>query len=281
MNRVHLFLLAFVAAGSFACATKVTVYDDGKVKVMLRSRGGAPSDLEHPLIIAPVRLNHILSRIDVRMSAKEGQQRRPAIPLESLDKIAAAFAKGLAEADPDQEVMVMSVRTQKRFGVFNQDYLTSFVGYQREGILFVHLSRSEWEVPPRREKRLPEPAIGEFPTKFRIVASDKMEMVDPQSLAIDWGAKLFERPTRTRLTPDGKLVRRTILLEESDPEPEAQAEGEQQEKSRRDVLPIPAGVSSATLRALADLEDERKAGTINEATYARRRLQILEKEAGY
>ncbi len=269
-------LLTIVALITSGCAhvSKTTIFDDGKLKVQLRSRGRQSDDLEHPLIISAARLSHILARVDIRTTVDDGQRRVPAIPLSNLDAIAAGLSKGLGEAKPNQEVVVSSVRVDKRFGVFNHNKLTSFIAYQREGILFIHLSRSNWEVPPRREDRLPEPEIGEFPMKFRILAGKSMEMVDQQSLAIDWKASVFDRPTRTRMTPDGKTVRREILMESDEPE------GEQPTESLRpDVLPIPAGVSPDVLRALADLEERRRDGSITEAGYARERLEILEEEA--
>ncbi len=269
-------LLTIVALMTGGCAhvSKTTIFDDGKLKVQLRSRGRQSDDLEHPLIISAARLSHILARVDIRTTVGDGQRRVPAIPLSNLDAIAAGLSKGLGEAKPNQEVVVRSVRVDKRFGVFNHNKLTSFIAYQREGILFIHLSRSDWEVPPRREDRLPEPEIGEFPTKFRILAGNSMEMVDQQSLAIDWKASLFDRPTRTRMTPDGKTVRREILMESDEPESEQPSES-----LRPDVLPIPAGVSPDVLRALADLEERRRDGSITEAGYARERLEILEEEA--
>lgn len=271
-------LLALVALQIVACAHQTTIYDDGKLTVMLRTRGKKTQGFDHPVTIAPVRLSHILSRIDVRLSAKDGQKRVPAIPLGQLEAISAGLAKGLAEANPGQEVVIMSIRTQKHFGLFNQDYLTSLTSYQKDGTLFVHMGRVDWEVPPRREDRLPEPEPGEFPQSFRIVPSEHMDMIDQQALAIAWRDDLFERPTRTRLTPDGKLVRRTILMESDDPEPEPEAEPSAKDKR---PAPLPPNLSPDALRALADLEEERRDGTINEATYARKRLEILEKATAY
>jgi hypothetical protein len=266
-------VLAIVALTTSGCAhtSKTTVFDDGKLKVQLRSGDPQAQGLEHPVVISSVRLSHILARIDIRTPVKDGQRRVAAIPLKNLESISAGLAKGLAEAKPDQEVLISSVRVDKRFGMFNHNKLTSFVAYQRDGILYFHLSRSDWEIPPRREDRLPEPKIGEFPSKFRILSGKSMEMIDQQSLAIDWKAGLFDKPTRTRLTPDGRVVRREILMESEEPDDEQSTE-----PTRPDVLPIPAGVSPDVLRALADLEEKRRDGSITEARYARERLEILE-----
>jgi len=266
-------LLAAVALMATGCLRPptTTVYDNGKLKVQLRSRGKQARELEHPVVISSARLSHILARIDIRTPVKDGQRRAAAIPLKSLDAIATALAKGLAEAKPDQEVLVSSVHVEKSYGVFNHDKLTSFVAYQRDGVLFLHLSRSDWEVPPRREDRLPEPKIGEFPMKFRILTGKSMERVDQQSVAIDWKSHLFDKPTRTRLSPDGRTLRREILLESEEPDSEQSIE-----PRRPAILPIPAGISPEVLRALADLEERRRNGTITEASYALERLEILE-----
>jgi hypothetical protein len=101
-----------------------------------------------------------------------------------------------------------------------------------------------------------------------------MELVDQQSLAIDWKSHLFDRPTRTRLTPDGRTVRREILMESEEPASEPDTE-----PLRPDILPIPAGVSPKVLRALADLEEKRRNGTLTEAGYVQERLEILQAEA--
>jgi hypothetical protein len=266
-------VLVTMALTMSGCAhtSKTTLFDDGKLKVQLRSGDPLAEGLEHPLIISSVRLSHILARIDIRTPVKDGQRRVAAIPLANLESISAGLAEGLAKAKPNQVVLITSVRIDKRFGMFNHNKLTSFVAYQRDGVLYIHLSRSEWEIPPRREDRLPEPKIGEFPSKFRILSGKSMDMIDQQSLAIDWRARLFDKPTRTRLTPDGRVVRREILMESEEPDDE-----QAHEPLRPDVLPIPAGVSPDVLRALADLEEKRRDGSITEARYARERLEILE-----
>ena len=74
---------------------------------------------------------HILSRIDVRASAAQGGKRQPAIPTETLFPIAEGVVKALNRADPDQEVVVMSIQKTRNFGVFDHDFLTSFLAYVR------------------------------------------------------------------------------------------------------------------------------------------------------
>ena len=60
-------LLAWVSALT-GCATTRNVFQKGETTVKLASKRGEKLGLNHPIIIAPVRLSHILSRIDVRRS---------------------------------------------------------------------------------------------------------------------------------------------------------------------------------------------------------------------
>ena len=267
-------LAAVVAFGS-GCLTRTvreTFYEDSQTRVVLRlqKRSGEVLDrgYDQPLAIAPVRLAHILSRIDVRIDNKKGKQRIPALPTEALYVIADHLSKAFSRADSSQEIAVYYIRRAKRFKVFDRRYLTSFITYVDGDALYVHLSRTDWEIPKKGKKeRLPVPQIGEDSMKFRVVPSKGMTLVDSQAVAVDWQNPVFKKPTRTRISPDGKVVRRTILMES--PEEDGEAE---------DVsLPeqLPENLSAATLRALADLEDERSRGEINEAKYnARRRLII-------
>jgi hypothetical protein len=256
--------------------TKTTIVNRKEITVQLVSRRGDRIELNHPTTIAPVRLSHILARIDIRLSVKEGQQRAPAFHIESLDSISDGLAQGLREAGPNQRVIVYSIRREKRFGIFDTNYLTSFVAYVHGEHLFLHLSRSDWEIPPRKKDRLPEPKIGKFPSKFRILPGKAMKMVDEQSLAIAWNDKVFERPTRTRITPSGKMMRKTILMESAEPEIESDSGSGAVEAKPEEKLTLPAGISAKTLRELADLEEQRQRGEISEYDYERQRRKILD-----
>ena len=265
-------LLAWVSALT-GCATTRSVFQQGGTTVKLASKRGEKLGLNHPIIIAPVRLSHILSRIDVRRSVKEGQQRTPAIPLETLELIADGLTAGLREAGPDQRVVVYSIRRKKSFKVFDHKYLTSFIAYVKGENLFLHLSRTDWEIPPRLEDKLPEPRIGKFPSRFRIIPGTAMNFVDPQTVAIAWRDPIFSRPTRTRVSPSGELIRRTILMESPEEEVGPSAPAASQSMS------IPSGTSPGALRALADLEEQRRRGEINELEYTKRRRDILAADA--
>ena len=269
-------LVACAAALPGCMTTKKTILEQKGITVQLISKRGDNVELNHPLIIAPVRLSHMLARIDIRLSVKEGQQRVPAFHVESLDSISEGLAKGLREAAPNQRVIVYSIRREKRFGIFDTNYLTSFIAYVHGDNLFLHLSRSEWEIPPRKKDRLPEPKIGKFPSKFRILPGKAMRMVDEQSLAIAWSDRIFERPTRTRITPTGKMIRKTILMESEEWESDPATESDTGEAKPAETLTVPAGTSAKTLRELADLEERRQRGEISEYDYEQQRKKILE-----
>jgi hypothetical protein len=107
-----------------------------------------------------------------------------------------------------------------------------------------------------------------------------MKMVDEQALAIKWSDPVFQRPTRTRVTPSGQMIRKTILMESEEPEsavPESDSDtGSGGVGAKPQEAPaIPAGVSPKTLRALADLEERRQRGEISEYDYEQQRNKIL------
>jgi hypothetical protein len=267
--------LAVIVALFAGCATRTrrtSFYEDTRIRILFRdqTKGGAVVErgYSHPLAIAPVRLAHILSRIDVRTEAKKGAQRISALPTEALYVLADHLARAFAQADPDQEIAVWYIRRHKRWGVFDHRYLTSFVTYAQGDTIFLHLSRTDWEIEKKgKQERLPEPVVGKHPMDFKAVPSQGMALVDEQSLAIDWRDPVFKRPTRTRITATGEVVRRTILMES--PEEEIDADDEPAFEK------LPQDLSAATLRDLADLEDERSGGDITEAEYNARRRAII------
>jgi len=264
--------------------TTTTIIDNKNLKVQLVSKRGDNIELNQPVTIAPVRLAHILSRIDLRLSVKEGQERVPAFHIDTLDTISEGLARALSEAGPNERVVVYSIRNEKRFGIFDTNYLTSFIAYVYGDYLFLHLSRSDWEIPPRREDRLPEPKIGKFPSKFRILPGKAMKMVDEQALAIDWGDPTFRIDTRTRVTPSGEMVRKTILLESDEPDSQETVEAPNGSSQAAEPAPnaaptVPTGMSPKTLRDLADLEEKRQRGEISELDYEKERKKILAAES--
>jgi hypothetical protein len=276
--RLRVAALALLASMAGACIspTKQPVYEDGGIEILLRSDSRFFQPIEkhygHPVTIAPVRVAHILSRLDLRppkgfvVSLEDEKDRVAAIQTEMLYSLGEGISKALAAATPDQEVVVMAIRDTKRWGVFDHDYLTSFVTYVRDDRLYVHLSRFEWEIPKRRDDRLPEPRVGDHPQRFRLYSGTAISLVNDQSVAIDWRDPIFARPTRTRILPGGDVVRREILME-------SPAEVDEIDDP---VRRMPDDLSPQQLRDLADVEEDRREGRITETEYRIRRRRILE-----
>ncbi len=259
-------LIALALSGCITLTDRQTVFDDGQNKVILRSqkRGTKPVErgFDHPLTVASVRMAHILSRLDVEDDSGKKKERRPAIPTEILYTVADALSKGLAAADPNQEVVLQSVRRTKRFGVFDRYYLTSLLVFVQDDMLHVQVARSDWEIPIRRREQLPEPQVGEQEQSFRLLVDEGMSLANPQLAIVDWRNPIFARPTRTRITPSGKVLRTTILMESAEEAPPVRPE-------------ISSELTPEQLRALADLEEARREGKVSESDYATERNRIL------
>jgi hypothetical protein len=267
-----LLAVAVSASGCFTRTVRSTFFEDRNVWLVLRSEKKGTKEIDrgfnHPFAIAPARLAHILSRIDIRMEEKSGNERVPAIATETLFSLADKLTAAFQAATPNQEIAVYSIRRHKRWGVFDHRYLTSFVTYVRNDLLYIHMSRSDWEIPKQgKEERLPAPNVGDFVMKFRIVPSDAMTQVDGQSVAVEWRDPIFKRPTRTSISRTGEVVRRTVLMES----PLETDEVEDDPDFKR----LPDNLSPKTLRALADLEEQRHNGEISEAEYNAARRQII------
>jgi hypothetical protein len=270
-----LLLLAAVVAATTACATRAlreTVFDYNDTQVALRShkKGGEVVDegFQHPVSIAPARVAHILSRIDLRREEGKSVDLAPAIPTESLYIIADGIAKGLAEADSSQEVVVQSIRRGRHWGIFDRRYLTGLLCYRKNDLLYIHLSSADWEIPVEDEERLPEARVGRYPFEFRLVVDRGMALVDHQAVAVDWRDPIFAKPTRTRMLAGGQVVRRTILMESLEDE--------------TDTGPMPemsGDLSPEQLRALAELAESRERGEITESGYVAQRNRILRRDA--
>lgn len=271
-----LVVLAALGSGCITRTVQEEVFDDGYTTALLRSeqKGSKPIDkgFQHPVYIADVRVAHILSRIDMRSG--DDPERVPAIPLDTLFTIAKAISDSLGKADSSQEVVIQSIRRDKRWALFDRKYLTSLLCYMQDDLLYIHISRSDWEIPrsleggASRNQKLPETHIGKYPLDFRLVVDRGMILNDHQSVAADWRDDIFKKPTRTRVTSTGKVVRRTVLMETYEDE--------------TDYGPNPKSVDQLTpeqLRALADVEEERRRGEISEGEYSSRRRKILADEA--
>jgi len=273
------FALAALLGLGAGCASvqRDVLVDTSKLKVVLRSEGDA-ARYQHPAQISGVRLGHILSRIDVRMHEDEEKSRKPAFDTEILFDVGDALSKALAKAAPEQEVVIYATRETRRFGIFNQDYLTSFIAFVQDDQLHVKLGRIDWLIPKDdRNQPSNEPWRDDLDQKFRVLPSEAMGVVAAQELAIDWRDSIFRKPTAVQVSPTGKVVRRTILMESSDEapisedDPGAAAAGEE----------LPRNLAPATLRALADLEEARQRGAVGEGEYRTKRREILAADPKY
>lgn len=265
--------LVLSQAGCWTRVRKEVLQDKEGLKVVLRSqtRGSEPipKGFQHPATISGVRLANALSRIEVRTS-DEDEGRKPAIDAALLFEMGDALAAGLAKADSSQEVVVMAIRRTRRLGVFTDDRLTSFVAYVKDDRLVVHLSRIDWPVPKSdKQEALPEPNPEKPGQKFRVVPTDGMTSFGPQGVAIDYRAPQFRAGGSVRVTPTGKVVRKTILSETAPEDPAGEEE-----------VALPPNLAPETLRRLADLEESRRQGRLTESEYAARRSEILRSDPG-
>lgn len=275
MDVRRLALCTLAALGGLAASGCVTrsvdqkIFDRDYTTILLRShkRGGSVVErhYEHPFTVSPARLAHILASIDLRKDSGGQAKRESAIPLESLYLISEGLAEGFSKADEDQAVVVMSIRRSRSLGIFDRKHLTSFVAFRQDDLIQFHFGLSDWEVPPYREERLPEPKADGGNDRYRVLPARAVTVVGPAAVAVAWRDPIFARPTRTRVTPGGKVVRREILMEAPEEAP-AQPPA---------PVSIPENLSPETLRALADLEDARRRGDVSESEYELERQRIL------
>ena len=264
--------LAALLAACFGCGgrvAQVVVADSGGVRVQLRGPadpGPESAAYEHPMVISPARLAHILSRIDVYQ--KESDAREPAIPTELLYAVADGTALALEAAQPHQQVIVTATRTDRRFGIFTHEYVSGFVTYRADDQLHIHFSHVEWEVPRGPDKEIPEPRIDRHPMKFRVVPGTAMALTGAQSLAVTWRDPIFDAPTAVQVSPFGRTRRRTILMESAE------------DVAGEEAAPALPALSPEALRQLADLEEARLGGGLTEAEYQAERERILRGDAG-
>lgn len=266
-------LLAFASAvtGCLTFQTRTPVSDANGVRVFLRSdntvSGGVEKGYSHPAIISNVRVTHVLSRLDLRTTIKDGNRREPAVPTTLLSDIAEGLSQGLAKAEPDDQVVVMAVRNDHSFGVFDKKYLTSLLAFVRDDRLYIFVDQSDELIQKRSRAEEPrEPRLDARHKKFRLYGGESMEVIDSQTVSVAWRSDIFTRPTRTKTLPSGQVRRKEILLEE--PVPDA--------AETPPVGALPARLSPSQLRDLADLEEARQAGHITEAEYQSRRAVIVD-----
>lgn len=285
-------LIALVVAGGCATREVVTpIYDSRGIQVELRGqvKNGEPVDrgLKQPATISVRRMTNILTAIEYKVDKEDdsffainvpfmgdsddedpSQYLNSIVTAETIVPIAKAVSKALAQADSSQVVVVKAVRKQRRLGIFHRKFYTGFTVYVEGNYLYLHLSHLNREIENDPNAKVPDPVIGETSSEFRAVPNSTMHAVGPYGLAIRWRDPFFAKTARSL---EGKDVRtRTILMESETPEDELGAS-----------LPIRLSdqLSPATLRALADLEEERRDGKINETQYRMRRDDLMTGEA--
>ena len=232
-----------------------------------------PRGYEHPGIISVQRLIHILDAVEVETRGKgDGFIREPAFHPDIVEKTAQAMSEALAEADPDQEIGVQIVRKQMRLGILHRKFLTNFLAYIDEGHLYLILRRVNWPMPDKagtKKEVLPKPRRDYRPMNFRVVAGEHLYYAGPQTLEIDWRNPVFQAAYRLPGSTEGVKRRREVIDRSPIPQAEQDAASTQGGGTSIDDL------SPDQLRALADLEEDRRQGRITESTYQRARRQIL------
>jgi hypothetical protein len=258
--------LAATLGGCGARYARVPLHESPDLRVTLRSEieNGAPRarGFSHPATLSALRAAAVLGRIEIRESGKEAAELRPAMPQAVASELGGVLAEALARADATQEVVVRAKRRERRLGVFTRAFATSFVAFvDAEGRLQVHLADADRELPAGEDGELPEPIAGRGTHAFKVLPGPHIAAIGQRSVAVDWRADTFGTPA-----PASVGRRRTILMDGGAPRPE-------DAPIVADEGPLPT--DPAVLQALADLENERRAGRVSEVEYQRRRAALL------
>ena len=266
-------LLVSAALTMSGCMTKTIrtpVFKENMVEVFLRhdERGGTPIDrgYSHPATIAPVRLTNMLARIDVRK--EEDKERKPAIPTDLLYAIGEGVSRSLAKANSSQVVVVMAKERKRNLAIFTQDYLTSLIVWIQGDDVYVKLGNLDVPLSKNPDDKIPEPQLNEIVGKARAVPSEGIAVQSDQLVSANWRDPVFKDSSVISIRAGGQVVRRTVLMDSGE---EAAIPTDPEEGA-----PVPPqGLSPAALRALADLEEDRRRGEVTETEYQSRRRQIL------
>ncbi|MEM9175720.1 MAG: hypothetical protein AAGC67_10835 [Myxococcota bacterium] len=274
-----LLLAAFVTASSTGCATRTvrhTISNEYLTEVDLvrevRGFTTVEQGFEHPAVISPTRLSNILRALEIEMLTDEGTIRQPAIHPALVNRVSSKLSAALEQAGPDEEVAIKAVRKQRRLGVFDSKYLTTLLAYVKNDQLYVSIRRVEWPLPTGAEVTkskdvMPDPVRGKKSMDFRVVTGEPIYFSGPQDLEIDWRNPVFKTAFRLPGTTKGRKRKREVLESSRIP---------QEEMAASDSVGIEA-LTPEQLRALADLEEDRREGRITETVYQRQRRQLLRK----
>ncbi len=276
-RALHVLLIGLLLGASLAgCATRTVRHSVIKrhaieVDLVRQVAGFSVEKLghEHPAIISTQRLSNILAAIEVETPAPgQGTIRQPAFAPDMIEKTAEGLAQALAEASPDEEVGVKVIRTQARLGIFSKKFLTTFLAYVDKGQLYLLLRRVDWPIKESDEKKpWPEPMKDRKVMNFRVVSGEPIYFAGVQDLEIDWQSDVFRQAFRLPGSTKGEKRRREVISSSPIPRDELESRDE-------DGLDL-GDLTADQLRALADLEDDRREGRITELDYQRERRQLL------
>jgi hypothetical protein len=273
-----LLVTAALAVPLSACATRTIddkVIDRDGIQVFLRHRREQGEEVErgfaHPARISSQRLARILSSVEVQDSLRKGllrkkvTTRRAAFEEGRVGPLAEALSETFGQANSTHEIVLLSVRTERRYVVFARRFVTSFIAFIEGDALYLDLSRLRWEIPKDQEdERLPMPKRGDRVMSFRALPGPAARSAGPQLLAISWRDPVFEG-----------LEAAQLEIASEPPEPAETPEKPRPELEHSSASELPSNLSGATLRELADLEKAREQGEISESYYRRRREKLL------
>ncbi|MBY0399001.1 hypothetical protein K2X89_01815, partial [Myxococcota bacterium] len=229
-----------------------------------------PQGFAHPAIISKERLTNILGSIEIETREKKSAAtiRQPGIHAEMIAPIAEALSDALRQAGVDEEVGIQAVRKERSLGIFHTKYLTTLLAWVKGDSLYVQLHRTDWPIPQAKEdKPLPEPMRNTRPMDFRVVSGEHLFFAGPQTLEIDFGNDVFRTAYHLPGSTGGTKLRREVLLES--PIPASERKDDEDSGVRLDQL------GPEQLRALADLEEDRRSGRITEQAYQKARRELL------
>jgi len=249
-----------------------TYYENRDVTVTLRARSDKKVVYDHPAQISAVRMSHILASLDVRFADQEEKNARsPVVPLEAIYPLGELVSGALAKATPEQEVVVSAQIRERKLKVFTEKTLTQFVVFMKDDQLVFQIAHVNFEVSKNPHDRIPEPKPGEEYQDFKVLRGKSIVPTGRQTVAVDWRDPDFRKADSIRIGRGGQLKRRTVLMEETIEEAPEDAPGVTEDSVDLGAL------TPEALRALADLEEQRQRGEVDEAEYMARRREILEK----
>ena len=232
----------------------------------------------HPATISDVRLAHVLANLEY--TDAEGQ-RSPLIRSVHVYPLAESLNQAITKAGPDDEIAASVISSDKRFGLFNRDRVTSFRLFFAEDVLVLEFFDIERELEPGegkpgRDRKYTIPSEApEGTAPFRVLSGVKHTADGRRAVQVAWRDPYFANPVSLSVG-GSRFKRRTVIMEAAPSDPEA-AESE---------LPIASSpaLRDAQIRALDQLDALRRQGLINEAEFQRRRRLILKGDleaAGY